>query len=67
MQAAGRGADFLGRYRAARAMLQHMEQGCQPRGVLRRLGRDITYTAKCASRAQLALDSTTSPRTIQDH
>ena len=37
-------------------MLQHMEQGCQPRSVLRRLGRDIAHAAKCTSRAQFALD-----------
>jgi len=53
---AGCGADFLGRYRPPGAMLQHMEQGRQPRGVLSGLGRDIAHAAKCASRAQLALD-----------
>jgi hypothetical protein len=37
-------------------MLRHVEQGCQPRSVLRRFGRNITHAAKCASRAQFALD-----------
>ena len=37
-------------------MLQHVEQDCQPRGVLRCLGRDIAHAARRAARAQLTLD-----------
>lgn len=47
-------------------MLQHVEQGCEPRGVLGRLGRDITHAAKCAARAHLALDLVVSPNRSLD-
>ncbi len=37
-------------------MLQYVEQGCEPRDVLRRLGRNIAHAAECASRTEFALD-----------